>query len=67
MGQYLAAENFEGAPEDVIRARCREFLQRAYIDFVRSSPIQERVFKVLKDAVAPQTKGPTLVQLGSFD
>ena len=67
MGQYLAAESFEGVPEGVIETRCREYLQRAYDDFVRSSPIEERVFKVLKDAAAPQIKRPTLVQLGSFE
>jgi nitrogenase-stabilizing/protective protein len=67
MGQSLAAENFEGAPEGAIEARCRELLQRAYADFVRSSPIEERVFKVLKDAVAPKTNRPTLVQLGTLE
>jgi nitrogenase-stabilizing/protective protein len=67
MGQYLAAEDFTGAPEAAIAERCRAVLERAYADFVKSSPINERVFKVLKDAVAaPSPARPTLVQLGSL-
>ncbi len=49
MGQHLATEDFEDMPDRVIAARCRSFLERAYEDFVSSSPLKERVFKVLKD------------------
>ncbi len=49
MGQYLATEDFDGMPDRVIAARCRSHLERAYDDFVASSPLKERVFKVLKD------------------
>jgi nitrogenase-stabilizing/protective protein len=67
MGQYLAGEDFGGATDDVVAERCRTVLERAYADFVASSPIDERVFKVLKDAVAPQPKkAPTFVQLGTL-
>ncbi|MES5486139.1 nitrogenase stabilizing/protective protein NifW [Bradyrhizobium sp. INPA03-11B] len=52
MGQYLAKEQFVGVPEPEVTARCKAMLQQAYADFVVSSPIDQRVFKVLKDAVA---------------
>eukprot|EP01037_Dinobryon_pediforme_P034288 gene34288-40130_t len=49
MGQYLATEDFDGLPDRVIAARARATLQRAYDDFEQSSPLKQRVFKVLKD------------------
>jgi len=49
MGQYLAAEDFDDMPDRVVAARCRSHLERAYEDFTRSSPLEERVFKVLED------------------
>ena len=56
MGQYLAAETFDGATEADVTARCKAVLEQAYADFVASSPIDQRVFKVLKDAVAEPKK-----------
>jgi nitrogenase-stabilizing/protective protein len=53
MGQYLASENFTGLPDSEVSGRCKGMLERAYQDFVASSPIDQRVFKVLKEAVAP--------------
>ena len=50
MGQYLASESFEGLSEEAVTERCRATLERAYADFVASTPINERVFKVLKEA-----------------
>lgn len=49
MGEYLNAQT-GGAPD---RAECSGFLARAYDDFVASSPLAERVFKVHRDAVRP--------------
>jgi nitrogenase-stabilizing/protective protein len=67
MGQYLAGEDFSGASDAEVAERCKAVLERAYADFVASSPIDQRVFKVLKDAVAPQVKpGPVLVQIGTL-
>jgi nitrogenase-stabilizing/protective protein len=53
MGEYIGGDDLEGLPDRVVVARCRTYLERAYQDFVASSPIEQRVFKVLKDAVAP--------------
>lgn len=53
MGEYLAGDDLEGIPDRVVIARCRSYLERAYEDFVTSGPLQQRVFKVLKDAVKP--------------
>lgn len=60
MGQYLRGSEVEGALEAAddaaLRALCREHLAQAYADFVVSSPIAERVFKVHQDAIAPKAK-----------
>ncbi len=56
MGQYLKASDWEGLGDAEITALCRSHLEQAYADFVKSSPIQERIFKVHKDAVAPKSK-----------
>ena len=47
--------------EDAIRATLRTHLQHAYQDFVTSTPLNERVFKVLKDAT--RKKKPSLITL----
>ena len=68
MGQYLARENFEGQDNEAVTERCKSVLARAYADFVASSPIDQRVFKVLKDAVAPApVKTPVFVPLQTLD
>jgi nitrogenase-stabilizing/protective protein len=58
MGQYLKGSetdgSFEGLSDDDIKALCRSHLEQAYQDFIASSPIQERLFKVHKEAVAPK-------------
>ncbi len=54
MGQYLRdAGAAEQADDDEMRRACRAHLDAAYQDFLRSSPIQERVFKVHQDAIKP--------------
>lgn len=58
MGQYLRSSEaegaFDGCGDDEIRALCRAHLEQAYQDFVASSPIEERLFKVHQDAIEPK-------------
>ena len=58
MGQYLKGSEvdgaFEGLDDAQIKALCRAHLGQAYQDFIASSPIQERLFKVHQEAVAPK-------------
>jgi nitrogenase-stabilizing/protective protein len=63
MAQYIVKdEELPTQSDEVVQARCKEFLEQAYADFLKSSPIQERLFKVLKDAVA-EKPGPKVVKL----
>lgn len=66
MGEYLRKNKntFADADEDTARTLCRAHLERAYSDFVESSPLEQRVFKVLKEAVMPSS--PRLVQITSI-
>ena len=53
MGQYLRGAELTGLDDAAARLACRSYLEKAYQDFVHSSPIAERVFKVHRDAVKP--------------
>jgi nitrogenase-stabilizing/protective protein len=64
MGQYLRSASQEGLNDDACRALCRAHLEKAYADFVASTPLEQRVFKVLQDAVRP--KGETFVPASSL-
>ena len=54
VGEYLRSEPLTGLDDEIVRERCRGHLQAAYEQFVHSSPLEQRVFKVLKDAVKPK-------------
>jgi len=60
MGDNLREAGME-PDEERARAYFRAHLERAYQDFVRSTPIKERVFKVHKDAI--RFTGTPLVRL----
>lgn len=55
--QYLAREKLDALSEDAQFARCRALLAQAHEDFTRSSPIEERLFKVFRDAEGRQQIG----------
>jgi nitrogenase-stabilizing/protective protein len=49
--QYLGAmPELRDADAAAVRETCKALLAQAYEDFVLSSPLKERVFKVLQDA-----------------
>jgi len=53
--QYLRATPGTAAMEDdTLRGVCKESLTKAYQDFVRSTPAQEKVFKVFQDTDGKQ-------------
>lgn len=58
MGEYLVGSDFSNIGDEEIRAACAAHLSKAYADFAASSPIEQRVFKVLKDAVKPKEEPP---------
>ena len=53
MGQYLQGDELGALDDAAARQSCRTQLAKAYDDFVHSSPIAERVFKVHQDALKP--------------
>ncbi len=53
--QYLSrAPKVDALDEATQLQTCKELMARAYGDFVRSTPAQEKVFKVFQDADGPQ-------------
>jgi nitrogenase-stabilizing/protective protein len=50
LGAYLEAERLEQVSDEQAREECRQLLISAYDEFVEHSPLERRVFKVLKDA-----------------
>jgi len=58
MGDYLRQQDFAGQDDAAVRETCRQFLSRAYDDLIQSGPLEQRVFKVLKDAVKPAEPAP---------
>lgn len=68
VGEYLRSEPLTELSDETVRERCRVHLQTAYEQFVSSSPLEQRVFKVLKDAVKPKrTAFVPLTALGKLE
>jgi nitrogenase-stabilizing/protective protein len=53
MSAHLAEADLDSLPAGVVESRLRDALARAYQDFAASSPLEQRVFKVLRQAAAP--------------
>jgi nitrogenase-stabilizing/protective protein len=53
MGGWLEADRLSDIPDEQAKAECRELLVSAYSEFQNRSPLDRRLFKVLKEAVAP--------------
>ena len=56
MGQYLRETDLTGLDDAHARECCRGHLAKAYADFRTSSPLEQRIFKVLKEAGKPPAK-----------
>ncbi len=67
MGQYLSDDELAAHDDAAVRSACRAHLAKAYGDFVRSTPMEQRIFKVHQDAVkaAKPPKKP-FVPLGAL-
>ena len=53
-GAYLRETDMTGLDEEAILAHARDALLRAQADFVASTPLQEKVFKVFETQAAKQ-------------
>lgn len=49
MSQYMADTTLDALTDDAAEEACRAALARAYADFVASTPIEQRSFKVHQD------------------
>lgn len=57
MGAYLAGVDLAALPPETAVARARATLLKAHNDFVTSSPLKERVFKVLREHAPDAPRG----------
>lgn len=57
MSQYMADTALDALTNDAAEEACRAALARAYADFVASTPIEQRSFKVHQDAVSGARRG----------
>lgn len=52
LGQYLKGADFSGLDDEQTFLATRQHLKRAYLDFVESTPLREKVFKVFSARAA---------------
>ncbi|MEM8571763.1 MAG: nitrogenase stabilizing/protective protein NifW [Pseudomonadota bacterium] len=52
LGEYIRTGDFAHLDEEQIFLTIRLHLKRAYLDFVESTPLKEKVFKVFSDKAA---------------
>ncbi|MDT8854289.1 nitrogenase stabilizing/protective protein NifW [Paracoccaceae bacterium Fryx2] len=64
MGQYLSATSLAGQTEAAVYAAAAAALRRAHRDFETSTPLEQKVFKVLANARTPQK--PAFVPLSGI-
>ncbi|MGB0661728.1 MAG: nitrogenase stabilizing/protective protein NifW [Mangrovicoccus sp.] len=55
-GQYIRQTDFSEMDEDTVFLEARQALKKAYMDFVESTPLQEKVFKVFTDEAEKYAK-----------
>ena len=60
-GAYLRDTDFTGLDHEAVFLNARQVLKRAYSDFIDSTPLKEKVFKVFTDKAAEQAA--SLVQI----
>ena len=53
-GTYLREADFGGMEDDAVFLKARQILKSAYGDFVSSTPLKEKVFKVFHDEAEKQ-------------
>ncbi|NDV99388.1 nitrogenase stabilizing/protective protein NifW [Salipiger sp. PrR002] len=51
-GGYLRDASFDGLTEEEVFLEARGLLKQAYADFLESTPLKEKVFKVFRDEEA---------------
>ena len=53
--QYMARHSFNGSSDAEIKAEYKALLELAYLDFVKSDAVTEKVFKVFQEASGIKT------------
>lgn len=51
---YRATPGITAMDDETLRGACKDLLSKAYNDFVKSTPAQEKVFKVFQDVDGKQ-------------